>query len=273
MRRSRAAPSDSRRRRPGRGCLPAIRSRSPPRAVTAPRISRGSRIGGSLAASSPSRPIICLRPGPRARIHQETAGGVAGVHGDLAGQPKVDVVLRHKHGAGGAIGRRVVVAQPRELEARPRRRRRIAALVEIGGSRVLAFEVRHDRGGALVVPQRRGVARRAGRPRRSAPRRASGRRRRSPQCAPARLRPRRARRGSRLRRRPTNRAASAPPSRIAARSDRARAPRCEGSRLSESTSAARTLPVPISMESVRSRAMRSALQRSGAVLDQHGKRQ
>ena len=51
-----------------------------------------------------------VRPGSRAGIHKETARGVAGIHRDLAGQPKVDVVLRHEDGAAGGIGRRVIVA-------------------------------------------------------------------------------------------------------------------------------------------------------------------
>ena len=60
--------------------------------------------------------------------------------------------------AGRAIGAGLVVAQPLQFEAGPRRRRRIARLGEIGAHAHRAFEFRDERRGPLVVPKRRGLA-------------------------------------------------------------------------------------------------------------------
>ena len=85
--------------------------------VTAPRMSEPSRIGGSFDVSSPSRRGHPGRPGSGPRVHEEAAGGVARIHGDLAGQAKIDEVLRHQDMRGLGIGLGIVIAQPGEFEA------------------------------------------------------------------------------------------------------------------------------------------------------------
>ena len=80
------------------------------------------------------------------------------IRGHHARHAEIDVVLGHEHRARASVGIRVIGFHPLQLEARPRRRRRIGGCGEIRVGRMRLPECRHLRQGPFVIPQRRGVA-------------------------------------------------------------------------------------------------------------------
>ena len=212
---SRGAPSDSRRRRPARAFRPRKPVSRAAASVTAPEDLRSAR--GSAAACRrrrrAGRSSSATSAAPRGFI-RKLQRGVAGVHRDLAGEAKIDVVLRHEHGRGPRDRPRDRCRAATQLEAGPRRRRRIAALGEIGGAR--PCRARSPRRCAAVrLSFQSGAVSRVEPPASSTSTAPCI----WPQAQTAAIarrrvrRPRRARRESRPRRQSTSRAAAAPPSR------------------------------------------------------------
>ena len=110
------------------------------------------------AARQPGEGEQVVGPGARRRVHQEAHRRLGPVLRPDAGEPEVDPVLRHQHRARRREGLGVVLGDPAQLEGGPGRARRVGGQRQVGCGIVAVGEGRDVGEGALVVPERHGVA-------------------------------------------------------------------------------------------------------------------